>query len=78
MGGIDVLTFTAGVGEKGQQSREEICEYLGVLGVQIDKVYNQQIKGIEAEITGKNAKVRTFVIPTNEELMIARETVNAK
>ena len=78
MGGIDVLTFTAGVGEKGQQSREEICEYLGVLGVQIDKVYNQQIKGIEAEITGENAKVRTFVIPTNEELMIARETVNAK
>ena len=78
MNGMDVLTFTAGVGEKGQDSREAICDYLEVFGVKIDKEYNQKVKGIEAEITAKDAKVRTFVIPTNEELMIARETVNAK
>ncbi len=72
MNGFDVLTFTAGVGEKGQDSREAICDYLEVFGVKIDKEYNQKVKGIEAEITAKDAKIRTFVIPTNEELMIAR------
>ena len=78
MNGFDILTFTAGVGEKGQDSREAICDYLEIFGVKIDKEYNQKVKGIEAEITAKDATVRTFVIPTNEELMIARETVNAK
>ena len=76
MNGFDILTFTAGVGEKGQDSREAICDYLEVFGVKIDKEYNQKIKGEEAEISSKDAKVRTFVIPTNEELMIARETLN--
>ena len=75
MNGFDILTFTAGVGEKGQDSREAICDYLEVFGVKIDKEYNQKVKGIEAEITAKDAKVRTFVIPTNEELMIARATM---
>ena len=76
MNGFDILTFTAGVGEKGQDSREAICDYLEVFGVKIDKEYNQKVKGEEAEISSKDAKVRTFVIPTNEELMIARETLN--
>lgn len=76
MNGFDILTFTAGVGEKGQDSREAICDYLEVFGVKIDKEYNQKVKGKEAEISSKDAKVRTFVIPTNEELMIARETLN--
>ena len=74
MNGIDVLTFTAGVGERGQDSREAICDYLEYFGVKIDKEFNQTIKGDEAEISAKNAKVRTFVIPTDEELMIARQT----
>ncbi len=76
MNGFDILTFTAGVGEKGQDSREAICDYLEVFGVKIDKEYNQKVKGEEAEISSKDAKVRTFVIPTNEELMIARETLS--
>ncbi len=76
MNGFDMLTFTAGVGEKGQDSREAICDYLEVFGVKIDKEYNQKVKGEETEISSKDAKVRTFVIPTNEELMIARETLN--
>ena len=74
LNGVDVLTFTAGVGEKGQDSRETICNYLEVFGVKIDKEYNQKIKGQEAEITAKDSKVRVFVIPTNEELMIAKQT----
>ena len=78
MNGFDILTFTAGVGEKGQDSREAICKYLEVFGVKIDKEYNQKVKGYEAEISASDSKIRTFVIPTNEELLIARETVKAK
>ena len=76
MNGFDILTFTAGVGEKGQDSREAICDYLEVFGVKIDKEYNQKVKGDEAEISSQDAKIRTFVIPTNEELMIARATMD--
>ena len=75
MNGFDILTFTAGVGEKGQDSREAICDYLEVFGVKIDKEHNQKIKGDEAEISSQDAKIRTFVIPTNEEVMIARATM---
>ena len=75
MGGIDVLTFTAGVGEKGPISREAICEQLEFLGVKIDKKVND-VKGEELEISTKDSKVKVYVVPTNEELMIARETLN--
>ena len=74
MNGIDVLTFTAGVGEKGQDSRQAICNHLGFFGVELDEGLNQKIKGEEAEISSPNSRVKVFVIPTNEELMIARET----
>ena len=74
MGGIDVLTFTAGVGEKGQDSREAICEGLKFFGVKLDKEKNQKVKGIEAKISSEDSKVEVYVIPTNEELMIAKET----
>ena len=76
MGGIDVLTFTAGVGEKSPYSRSEICKQLGVLGVEISGKANL-VKGEEAEISSANSKVRIFVVPTNEELMIARETAES-
>lgn len=75
MGGIDVLTFTAGVGEKGPISRKAICEQLGFFGVKIDEIKNN-FKGEEREISAEDSKVRVFVVPTNEELMIARETAN--
>ena len=75
MDGIDVLTFTAGVGEKGQASRKEICKHLGFLGVEIDEKRNEECKGEEGEISTKKSKVKVFVIPTNEELMIAKETM---
>lgn len=73
MGGIDVLTFTAGVGEKSPYSRSEICKQLGIFGVEISGKANLG-KGEEAEISSPNSKVKVFVIPTNEELMIAQET----
>lgn len=75
MGGIDVLTFTAGVGEKGQDSRNAICENLKIFGIELDEVKNQEAKGVEAKISSDNSKVLVYVIPTNEELMIAKETM---
>ena len=74
MNGIDVLTFTAGVGEKGPISREAICEQLQFLGVEIDKEKNK-IRGEETEISSPNSRVKVYVVPTNEELVIARETL---
>ena len=73
MGGIDVLTFTAGVGEKSPYTRSEICKQLSVFGVEIEGKLNN-VKGEEKEISSKNSKVKVFIIPTNEELMIAQET----
>ena len=74
MGGIDVLTFTAGVGEKGPISRKAICEQLEFFGVKIDDEKNQ-VKGEEVEISAEDSAVKVYVVPTNEELMIARETL---
>ncbi len=74
LGGIDVLTFTAGVGEKGPISRKAICEQLEFLGVKIDDEKNK-IRGEEAELSTEESRVKIYTIPTNEELMIARETL---
>ena len=74
MNGVDAITFTAGVGENDTQMREEICEYLGYLGVKIDSEKNAQARGKEEEISTPDSKVKIYVIPTNEELAIARET----
>ena len=73
MGGVDVITFTAGIGENSPFSRKEICKYLGVFGVEISDELNN-MRGKEQEISTPNSKVKVYVIPTNEELMIARET----
>ncbi len=75
MGGADVIAFTAGVGEKGQDSREEICKKLNVFGIKIDKEINQAYKGIEGKISTPDSEIEVYVVPTNEELMIARETM---
>ena len=73
LNGIDVLTFTAGVGENGISNRAAICEYLGYLGVKIDPEKNN-VRGKEALISTPDSKVQVWVVPTNEELMIARDT----
>lgn len=73
MGGIDVLTFTAGVGEKGFEDREEICKKLAFLGLKLDIEKNKS-KNIEDRISLEDSKIDIWVVPTNEELMIARDT----
>ena len=73
MGALDAIVFTAGVGENGPQMRERICQGLEVLGVGIDTEAND-CKGVQRDITSPESRVRVLIIPTNEELMIARET----
>ena len=74
MNGVDAIVFTAGVGENNIEVRQMIGEYLGYLGTGVDKDKNN-IRGEEAVISPDGAKVSVLVIPTNEELAIARETV---
>lgn len=74
MNGVDVIAFTAGVGENDGLVREEICEYLEYLGVKFDKEANN-VRGKEQVISAKDSKVTVVLIPTNEELAIARETL---
>lgn len=73
MGGVDAIIFTAGVGENTKIMREEITEGLEFMGIAIDKEAND-CKGVQRDISAPGAKVKTLVIPTNEELMIAMDT----
>ena len=73
LNGLDVLTFTAGVGENGPDTRAAVCEYLGYLGVKLDPEKNNT-KGKEMLISTPDSKVQVWVVPTNEELMIAQDT----
>lgn len=75
MNGVDAIVFTAGVGENATWVREEVLEGLSYLGVEVDKEKNN-VRGKIAEITTANSKVKAYVIPTNEELVIARDTYN--
>ena len=75
MNGVDVITFEAGIGENGIAVRKGICDYLGFLGVKIDEEKNN-CRGEEVEISTPDSKVKVYVVPTNEELMIARETMD--
>ena len=74
MGGVDAIVFTAGVGENSVEMRESILEGFDFLGVDFDKDKNK-VRGKFAEITKEGSKVKAFVIPTNEELMIAKDTL---
>ena len=74
MNGVDVITFTAGVGERGPESREEICKQLEFMGVKLDLKVNKDTWAIEGKISSPDSKVEVYVVPTNEELMIARDT----
>lgn len=73
LGGADAIVFTAGLGENSKTSRLAICDYLKCLGVEIDEDKNG-VRGQEIDIASQNSKIRVFVIPTNEELMIAQDT----
>lgn len=75
MGGIDVIAFTAGIGENQIKRREGICKNLEFMGVKIDTINNNS-RGEEIQISAEDSKIKVFVIPTNEELVIARDTMN--
>ncbi len=77
MGGIDVLLFTAGIGENDRAFRAGVCKDMEYLGIKIDEAYNASCpRGENVELTAPGVKVRTLVIPTDEELMIATDTLN--
>ena len=75
MGGVDVIVFTAGVGENQISMRSEVCKDMEFLGVKFDEVRNM-VRGEEAIISADDSKVKVVVIPTDEELMIATDTMN--
>lgn len=74
MNGVDAIAFTAGVGENDHLVREEVCKYLGYLGITLDAEANKK-RGQEIKISTPDSKVAVLIIPTNEELAIARETM---
>ena len=74
MGGVDVIVFTAGVGENSPETREECLKDLEFLGLTLDREKNK-VRGKLAEISQADSKIKAYVVPTNEELMIAKETV---
>ena len=73
MGGADAIVFTGGIGENAGSYRAKVCEKLAFLGITIDAEKNK-VRGEEIEISTPDSKVKVFVIPTNEELVIARDT----
>ncbi len=73
LGGLDALVFTAGIGENNSSVRAEVCSYLQVLGIELDEEQNK-IRGEETLLSTQNSKVPVYLIPTNEELAIARIT----
>ena len=74
MGGVDVIVFTAGVGENSPETREECLKDLEFLGLTLDREKNK-VRGKLTEISQADSKIKAYVVPTNEELMIAKETV---
>ena len=75
MGGLDVIVFTAGVGENQVSMRSDVCKGLEFLGIKFDEAKNN-VRGEEAVISADDSKVKVVVIPTDEELMIATDTMN--
>ncbi len=73
MNGVDAISFTGGIGENGGDIRKRVCDQLGFMGVKLDEEKNKQ-RGKRLEISTPDSKVRVFILPTNEELFIARET----
>jgi len=75
LGGCDALVFTAGIGENNPDLRAAICANLGDLGLQLDPARNNALRGAEGEISAAGSRTKVFVIPANEELVVARETL---
>lgn len=76
MGGLDVIVFTGGIGENDSDARREICSTLGYLGVDFDEAANKGVRGEDKLLTRPDSKVKVLTLSTNEELVIARDTMN--
>lgn len=77
MNGVDAITFTGGIGENSADIREMVCDNLGYLGLELDKDLNKStVLGAEGKVTTASSKVEVYVVPTEEELMIARDTAS--
>jgi acetate kinase len=75
MGGVDIIVFAGGIGENGPETREGVCQDLEFLGIEVDPEKNNGLRGKEAIISRDNARVKVMVVPTNEELVIAEDTM---
>lgn len=75
MGRSNAIIFTAGIGENDGEGRADVCKGLEFLGVKLDPQVNASARGKEVEISAPDSKVKVWVIPTNEELAIARDTL---
>ncbi|MDR2931494.1 MAG: acetate kinase [Oscillospiraceae bacterium] len=75
MGGLDYVIFTGGIGENSAETRRDACKNMEFMGIEIDEALNQSVHGDLKDISAPNARVRVMVVPTNEELLIARDTM---
>jgi len=77
LGGLDILVFTGGVGENQWKTRAAVCENMEFIGIKLDDEKNRNIRGVEAVISTEDSPVKVVVIPTDEELMIALDTLKS-
>jgi acetate kinase len=77
LGGLDILVFTGGVGENMWKARAAVCENMEFFGIKLDEEKNKKIRGIEAVISTEDSPVKVVVIPTDEEFMIALDTLKS-
>ncbi len=75
MSGVDMIVFTGGIGENASRVRESVCKRFGFLGLEFDSEANKELRGREAVISKADSKINVLVVPTNEELVIAQETL---
>jgi acetate kinase len=75
MGGVDIIVFAGGIGENGPETREAICSNLEFIGVELDPAKNKDLRSKEALISKDGTRVKVIVVPTNEELVIAEDTM---
>lgn len=73
MGGVDIITFTAGIGEKDAKERKKICDYLAFLGVKLNEETNNMYVNCEGKISASDSSIELYVVPTDEEMLIARD-----
>lgn len=73
MGGVDIITFTAGIGEKDAKERKKICDYLAFLGVKLNEEANNMYVNCEGKISASDSSIELYVVPTDEEMLIARD-----